>query len=122
MSQFMKVRGAIFALAVVFGTALGAQARPSLASQARVTKDSAQKLALAQVPGGRVKSAELEREHGKLIWSFDIGVAGKTGIDEVQIDAVTGALVSNVHETPAMESAEAAADRRAAAARRAKKP
>lgn len=122
MSQFMKVRGAIFALAVVFGTALGAQARPSLVSQARVTKDSAQKLALAQVPGGRVKSAELEREHGKLIWSFDIGVAGKTGIDEVQIDAVTGALVSNVHETPAMESAEAAADRRAAAARRARKP
>ena len=122
MSHLMMVRGAVFALVVASGTALGAQARPSLASQGRVTKDSAQKLALAQVPGGRVKSAELEREHGKLIWSFDISVAGKTGIDEVQIDAVTGALVSNVHETPAMESAEAAADRRAAAARRARKP
>lgn len=122
MSQLTMVRAAMIALLLASATTLGAQARPSLASQARITRDSAQKLALAQVSGGRVKSAELEREHGKLIWSFDISVAGKSGIDEVQIDAVSGALVSNVHETPAMESAEAAADRRAAAARRARKP
>lgn len=119
----LSLRSVRIALALILSaTALHAQAKPSLAAQARVSRDSAQKLALAQVPGGRIVEGELEREKGKLIWSFDIRTQGKSGIDEVQIDAVSGALVSNVHETPRQERAEAAADRRAAARKAVAKP
>jgi hypothetical protein len=31
----------------------------------------------------------LEREHGKLIYSFDIRVPGKPGIEEVQVSAIS---------------------------------
>ena len=52
----------------------------------------AKKTALAQVPKGWVKASELEREGGKLLYSFDIASKGKAGIDEVQIDAITGTV------------------------------
>ncbi len=82
-----------------------------LKAEAKITEKAARATALAQVPGGHVRKHELERENGKLVYSYDIATKGKTGIDEVQIDAVTGAVVSNTHETPAMEKAEKKADR-----------
>ena len=81
-----------------------------LKAEAKVTEKAARATALAQVPGGKVRSGELERENGRLVYSFDIATKGKTGIDEVQIDAMTGTVLSNKHETPAMEKAEAKAD------------
>jgi uncharacterized membrane protein YkoI len=82
-----------------------------LKAEAKITEPAAKATALSKVPGGRVKASELERENGKLIYSFDIATKGKSGIDEVQIDAITGAQVGNVvHETAAMEKAEAKAE------------
>lgn len=81
----------------------------------KIDKATATATALAAVPGGVVKASELEREHGRLIYSYDIAVAGKSGIDEVAIDANTGKLVAKTHETPKMEKVEAAADAKAAA-------
>lgn len=82
-----------------------------LKAEAKITEKAARATALAQVPGGHVRKHELERENGKLVYSYDIATKGKTGIDEVQIDAITGAVISNTHETPAMEKAEKKADR-----------
>ena len=42
----------------------------ALQAQAKVTKADAQQMALAKVPGGTVKEGELEKEKGRLIWSF----------------------------------------------------
>jgi uncharacterized membrane protein YkoI len=92
-----------------------------LKAEAKVTEKAARATALAQVPGGKVTKHELERENGKLLYSYDIATKGKTGIDEVQIDAVTGTVLSNKHETPAMEKAEDSADAKAHAARKAHK-
>lgn len=78
----------------------------------RVGMSQARAKALAQVPGGRVVSADLEHEKGLHVYSFDIRRPGRSGIDEVQIDADTGRLVSRVHETPADERAEKKADAR----------
>lgn len=72
----------------------------------RLSANSARKIALARVPNGRIKSEELEREHGRQIWSFDIVVAGKAGIDEVNVDAHTGAVVAVQHEGPREELKE----------------
>jgi uncharacterized membrane protein YkoI len=45
-----------------------------------------------------VQEIELEQEHGSLVWSFDLAVPGKPGIEEVNVDAVTGKIVSVEHE------------------------
>jgi hypothetical protein len=82
-------------------------AKAKLSSQAKVSMKTARATALAKVPGGKIHAAELEREHGKLIYSFDIRVPGKSGIEEVQVDAINGEVVSMVHESPKAERKEA---------------
>lgn len=81
-----------------------------LRAEAKVTETAARETALKEVAGGTVQDGELEREHGKLIYSYDIKVAGKSGIEEVAVDAITGAVVTHEHETPAMMRKEAVAD------------
>lgn len=84
------------------------ETQKALRAEAKIKEDSARKVALAQVPNGKVTKHELERENGKVVYSYDIKVQGKTGRDEVLVDAVTGAVVSNTHESPAAEKKETA--------------
>ena len=65
-----------------------------LMAQAKVSKADAEKHALAKVPNGTIKEGELEKEHGKLIWSFDITTPDTKDITEVNVDAITGDVVS----------------------------
>jgi len=81
-----------------------AEQQAKLASQARITKAQAQEIALRRAPG-TVESGELEREHGKLVYSFDIRNSKGT-IDEVQVSAITGKIARVEHETKAQEEAE----------------
>ncbi len=94
----------------------------SLVKQAKVGEEIAAKAALARVPKGQIQAVELEKEKGRLIYSYDIKVAGKSGIDEVAVSAATGKVVAFSHETPADEKKEAAADAKAAKAAKGKKP
>jgi uncharacterized membrane protein YkoI len=82
-----------------------------LMAQAKVSKDDALKTALAKVPGGTVKEGELEMEKGKLIWSFGFTIPDSKDIKEVNVDAITGAVVGDVEtETPESEAKEADED------------
>jgi hypothetical protein len=81
-----------------------------LMAQAKVSKETAQASALAKVPGGTVKDGELEKEKGKLIWSFDITIPGSTDIKEVAVDAMTGDVIAVDTESPADQAKEAAED------------
>jgi Peptidase propeptide and YPEB domain len=83
-----------------------------LQAQAKITKAEAQTTALAKVPNGTVKAAELEKEHGKLIWSFDIAMPHSKNITEVQVDAKTGKIASVQVETPQDQAKETAADQK----------
>ena len=85
-----------------------------LAAKAKVAEAVAATTALAKVPGGKIESVELEEEDGKLIYSYDIKVAGKKGIEEIQVDAMSGAVVKSEHEDPATEKQEAEDDKKAA--------
>ena len=73
--------------------------KAGLWAQATLAPDSAMKIALARVPGGTITKGELEEEDGRLIYSFDIKVAGKSGEDEVHVDARTGEVVKQEHES-----------------------
>lgn len=88
--------------------------REELAAMAKVNQADAQKAALATLKDpskATVKSAELEAERGCLLYSFDIAVAGTAGVQEIQIDAGNGKVLSNKHETPKAEAAEKAKDK-----------
>ena len=86
-------------------------AKPArLEAQAKVGKADAEQTALAKVPNGTVKDGELEQEHGKLMWSFDIATPDSKDITEVQVDALTGTVLAIDHETPEDQAKEAAVD------------
>ena len=81
-----------------------------LMAEAKVSKEAAQASALAKVPGGTVKDGELEKEKGKLIWSFDIAIPDSKDIKEVAVDAMTGDVIAVDTETPEDQAKEAAED------------
>ena len=87
------------------------QSEAELLKQARVTKHQAKKIALARVKGGTIKSAELEKENGVLIWSFDVAQPDKKDVTEVWVDATTGKITAVDVETPLGEKKEAAEDK-----------
>jgi len=80
-----------------------AETQAQMQKEAKISMEKAKAIALKKAPG-TVKSAELEREHGKLIYSFDIDT--KNGVTEVNVDAITGAVVGTQHESAAKEAAE----------------
>jgi uncharacterized membrane protein YkoI len=89
----------------------GAEAtQADLMAQAKISKETATASALAKVPGGTVKDAELEKEKGRLIWSFDVAIPDSKDIKEVAVDAITGDVIAVDTETPADQAKEAAAD------------
>jgi len=71
-----------------------------LEAKAKISKADAEQIALAKVPNGSVKEGEIEKEKGKLIWSFDITTPDSKDITEVNVNAITGHLVSMEWETP----------------------
>ena len=75
----------------------------------------AQKAALAKIKASstKIESSELEVERGCLVYSFDIAVSGKPGIEEIMVDAGTGKVLSHKHESAKQEAAEQAKDRAA---------
>ena len=97
---------AIAATLTLFVAVVGVNA--SKAPKPRITAKQARHTALAKAPG-KIEGEELEREEGKLVWSFDIRTNAKT-ITEVWVDANTGKIVKTEIETPKDEAREKAAD------------
>lgn len=114
MNQLEKFSVIVVALGLGLSAPLVSAAggsQDALKAQAKVTETDARATALAKVPGGTVQSAELENEHGKLVWSFDIKDSRSPNVIEVQVDAKTGRVVSKKAESPAEQAEEAKADK-----------
>jgi len=89
------------------GLCLGGFRAPGKSGQACGGGQSdALQTALGQVPDGVVKESELEKEHGRLVWSFDITQPDSKDVLEVAVDAVTGKIVSMETESAKQESKE----------------
>ena len=88
------------------GCATEEQKQAKLQAEAKVSRADAEKIALAKAPGGTIKEGELEKEKGKLIWSFDITTPGTADITEVHVDAITGQVVAVEKETASHEAKE----------------
>ena len=71
-----------------------------LMAQAKISKQTAEQIALAKVHGGAIKDGELEMENGKLQWSFDMATPDSKDITEVNVDAINGQVISAAQEAP----------------------
>src|SRR5437868_3475004 len=85
MMKIKTIVSSLAALALVVGiagtnVAAGDAVKSPSGEHAKITKKEAKKIALAKVPGGKIKEGELENEKGKLIWSFDIKTPGTKNI------------------------------------------
>lgn len=78
-----------------------------LRSMAKVPRSTAERIALKRVGhGAKISSAEIEAEQGCLIWSFDLKVPRRVGVQEVNIDAGNGRVLAVHHESTGAESSE----------------
>jgi uncharacterized membrane protein YkoI len=76
-----------------------------LKSQAKISIEDARAAALKKVPGV-IKEEELEKENGKLVYSFDIRTKDQKDVTEVQVSAIDGSVVSVEKEDAASEAKE----------------
>ena len=90
----------------------GCASQESLKSEAKISREAAMQTARAKVPKGKIKSSELEKEHGKLIWSFDISMPGSANITESRCTPRRASSSLKEIETPAQQAKEAAADQK----------
>ncbi len=91
---------AFSALILMFGIGTSA----ANAQTKKIGMAKARAIALKRA-AGKIQSAELEREKGKLVYSFDIR-SGKGTIREVWVDAYTGRILSVKIESASEEAAE----------------
>ncbi len=82
------------------------EAKMEVMARAELTQQKAANIALAKVPKGKIKQADLEMERGILMWSFEIAMPGTPLIAEVEVNAVTGEVVGLDIEAPAAEAKE----------------
>ena len=69
------------------------EGEPGLLAQATVKPDSAEKIALVEVPGGTISKRQIERKDGNLVYSFEIKVEGKDYGRTVRVNALTGEVI-----------------------------
>lgn len=112
----MKLKNTIAASAMflLFGsfTLIQAQAEKSKTkrfTQAKITMEQARETASKRV-AGKIEGEELEKEAGKLIYSFDIRNEAGT-ISEVWVDAQSGEVMKVEEENAAQEASEKRQDK-----------
>lgn len=117
MKKILTVTATVSSLLLLIANAFAGEETPAkLRAEAKITEQQATAIVLGRVPNGVIKSAELEREHGRLVWSFDVARAGRGGVTEIQVDALTSKVVSTKHETAVAEADELKAERHEATA------
>ena len=65
-------------------------------------------IGLRNIEVADTKICSIDGENGKLIYSFAITVPGKSGVEEVNVNAIDGSVVGTEHESAKTEKAEAA--------------
>ena len=60
----------------------------------KITKARAERIALTKVPGGSIRSAELETARGQRFWSVYIAKPGAKNAKEIRVDATSGQILA----------------------------
>jgi uncharacterized membrane protein YkoI len=85
---------------------LPGQAAPQAHRHRTITQAQAERIALDKVPGGRVRSAQLQAAKGQHFWSVDVIQPGRKNAREVHVDARTGKVLAVQTERPEDQAEE----------------
>src|SRR5580692_9505702 len=108
LKDFVRSATLIVALSA-FGISSGAAGNIDDAKHSgKITKASAERIALAKMPSGRIHSAELETVRGRRFWSVYIAKPGSKNAKEIRVDAVTGQIIAVQTERPEDQAEEPA--------------
>ena len=72
----------------------------------KITKARAEQIALTKVPGGRIRSAELETARGQRFWSVYVAKPGAKNAKEIRVDAISGHIIAVLTERPEDQAEE----------------
>jgi len=102
------LRSVILVVAIsAFGISAGlASGKDETVNSSKITKARAERIALAKVPGGSVRSAELETARGKRFWSVYIAKSGSKNAKEIRVDASSGKILAVQTERPEDQAEE----------------
>ena len=102
------LRSIIVIVAVsVLGFSSGiASGKDETSHSGKITKSKAERIALAKMPGGKVRSAELETAKGQHFWSVYIAKPGAKNAKEIRVDAATGKILAVQTERPEDQAEE----------------
>jgi hypothetical protein len=78
----------------------GGVSTTALASMATYSRKRAFAKVGSLVPGGCVLETRLVKEGSNLLYLFDVGDVDKSGVEEIDLSAMTGRLVRWVHVSP----------------------
>ena len=102
------LRSAILIIALsAFGISSGVASDKNEAKiSGKITKARAERIAVTKVPGGGVRSAELQTAGGQRFWSVYIAKPGSKNAKEIHVDASSGQILAVQKEMPADQAEE----------------
>jgi hypothetical protein len=77
----------------------------------KITKARAERIALTKVPGGSIRSAELETAQGQRFWAVYIAKPGSKNAKEIRVDATSGQILAVQTEKPGDQAEEPSKNR-----------
>jgi hypothetical protein len=84
----------LIAVLSAFGISSGVASDKNEAKHSsKITKARAERIALTKVPGGSIRSAELETARGQRFWSVYIAKPGSKNAKEIRVDATSGQIL-----------------------------
>jgi hypothetical protein len=97
----------LIAVLSAFGISSGvASDKDEAKHSSKITKTRAERIALTKVPGGRIRSAELETARGQRFWSVYIAKPGSKNAKEIRVDAASGKILAVQTERPEDQAEE----------------
>ena len=72
----------------------------------KITKARAERIALTKVPGGSIRSAELETARGQRFWAVYVAKPGSKNAKEIRVDATSGQILAVQTERPGDQAEE----------------
>ena len=88
-----------------FGISSGV-ASDKMKHSSKITKAKTERIALTKVPGGSIRSAELETARGQRFWAVFIAKPGSKNAKEIRVDATSGQILAVQTERPGDQAEE----------------
>lgn len=108
--RWLRIVASVSLLGVLALLFLFAHRRANGPPTRRISLSRAERIALQQVPKGRLGTEQVRVSHGRPTWEIDVSLPSSSDLDEIDIDAVDGHVIASRTESAAEEELELAVE------------